>query len=298
MRARSLVLVLAMGMAGLSVSHARPATLEETRVSFRIRTLIGAAGAQETVSDAIVEGAPGTDITLDARTGRFAMTAKLKTDVIAGKTVRIVADFVVRRDVGHSERGLTLYEEDAQHHVVELAVDGSESLVVLPFGRNPDGENLSIEVEPSLTQRSTRTEAGDLAPPEIRLGDAGLNGWLRVSAVKIPHRFFVRVELLREGRVVGSGAGVCELDEAGTVRLATGDGDAALRLTVTGFARECPVDRIDVDFDILAGGQVIARGWAGSGSSNTPFEYALGQVADALPGRPDTLRFAIASEEK
>lgn len=274
----------------LPVRVAPAASVPTERVAFRIRTLLDPKGARTALTDATVEGAPGTDIALEARTRRFSLTATLKTDVMASGRVRIVANLVARRHVGDSERGLPLYEEDAQDHVVELATDGSESLVVLPFGRNPGGEELAIDVEPSLTDQPARDASGALLPPEIRIVDLGRDGWLHIQATKIPHRFDVVAALVRDGRTIATGRAVCELGEPGTVPL----GDlSSVRLTVAGYGSGCPTDRVDVEFDLLRDDTTLASHWAGSGSSGEPFEYSLGALGAELPGQPTALRLRI-----
>ncbi len=294
---RALPAVLLL-LAAICSSPLAPASAEDAalRVSFRIRTLVGPAGAQTTASDATVDGPAGTDVTLDSRAGRFTMVAKLKTDLVAGGRVRVVADVTTRRAAGTSERGLPLFEEDVQRRTVELATDGSESLVVLPFGRNPGGEELAIDIAPALSNTPARTPAGEPAPLQIRIDAIGPDGWLRVNAEKIPHGFDVEATLERDGREIARGAARCELGEPGTVPIATPDSTlAALRLTVSEFERLCPNGSTGFAFDVVepGSGAPIALAWSGVAAAGAPTTYDLGQIAGKIPGDPTTLRLRI-----
>jgi hypothetical protein len=295
--------LLAMVLVALPADHTAPVSAGDAarRVAFRIRTLLGPDGARETASDATVEGPPGTDITLGSRAGQFRMTAKLKTDLVDRDRVRVVADVTTRRLAGTSERGLPLYEEDVQRRAVELATDGSESLVVLPFGRNPGGDELALDILPSLTERPVENGSGKVAPLEIHIANQGPGGWLEVEASRVPHRYRVDASLERDGRVVAAGSSRCELGEAGRIPLAPPGAApvAELRLTVTGYANTCPTDRIDVTFDLAAAGSEapLARGWAGVGSSSEPLAYDLGALGARLPGEPASLRLRVIPEE-
>jgi hypothetical protein len=268
------------------------------RVSFRIRTLLGPEGARAVASDATVDGPPGTDISLDGRAGEFTMAAKLRTDLVDGGRVRIATEITTRRRAGTSARGLPLYEEDVERRTVELAADGSESVVVLPFGRNPGGDELAIDVLPALSAEPAR----EPAPLSIHIDSVGPGGWLRVEASRVPHRFDVDVELVRDGRRVARGSGRLRLGEPERIPVVAEDGTeaAGVGLTVESYATGCPTDRIDVGFDVDRAGAPVGRGWAGVGSSDSPLVYDLGALSGSLPGAPTELRVRVrpAPEEK
>lgn len=295
---RALASLLLLLLATIGSSPLAPASAEDAalRVSFRIRTLVGPAGAQTTASDATVDGPPGTDIALEGKAGVFTMTAKLKTDLVTAGRVRVVADVTTRRAAGTSERGRQLFEEDSQRRTVELAADGSESLVVLPFGRNPDGEELAIDIAPALSNAPARTPTGEPAPLRIRIDAIGPDGWLRVDAEKVPHRYDVEATLERDGREIARGAARCELGEPGTVPIATEDSTfVALRLTVNEFERLCPNGSTGFTFDVVEPrtSTPIARQWSGVAAAGAPTSYDLGQLAEKITGGPTTLRLRI-----
>ncbi len=297
MRARhsaSIACALALLMAA-PTALAGAAGTDEAGVAFRVRTIVSRDGSSRAVSDATVEGPGGTDIALESRTAPFAMSARLKTDALADGRVRIVAVVTTRRSAGVSSRGFALFEEDARRAVVEVATDGSESLVVLPFGKNPGGEELSVDVEP----RSIRRPAG--APLDIRIDDAGTDGWLRVSASKTPHRYAVEATLERSGVVVAGGSSVAELEEPCDVPLLgdAGNRGADLRLTVDGYEQTCPSERIRVSFDVSGPSGVIETGWSGVTSSSEALEYPLrDDVGGRLAGSPSRLRIRVSPMEE
>ena len=290
MRPQSIVATcLALVLVGLpSLDRARAAG--SARVAFRIRTLVTAGVGVRALTDATVSGPSGTDLTITARTGEFQMTGRLQTDVVGTNRIRIAASFETRRRVGTSERGLALYEMDQQSPSAELALDGSESLVVLPFGRNSSGEELTIEVAPSVDS------VGEGMAPSIRIDDPGADGWLRIEARVVPHDFVVEAALLHDGAPVASGSARARLGEQLPVHLSGSDGSVAtVDLTVLDYTEACPRGRVEFEFD-AAGAQpapAFARGWAGVAEVAAPASYALDDAGATLPGAPDTLRITV-----
>lgn len=291
---------LATPGAGPRPTVARPATAEPaTRVAFEVRTVLISGRARTVLSDARVEGPAGTDLAVDAGGGRYTLAARLKTDLVDGGAVRIKADVTTRRVVGTSERGLDLFEEDVQSQIVHVAGDGTESLVVMPFGRNPGGDELAIEFLPSVITRASRDRSGAAAGPTIRIADPGPDSWIRVAAARATHLFAVEAELLDGDRVIAAGGAPCRIEEAGAIALVAPGGStpvAELRLTVDEYAPLCPSDRIRFRFDLAAGdgAPAVAKGWSGVTSSREAAHYDLVRIGEALEGRPGRLRLRIA----
>jgi hypothetical protein len=292
---RTVTRAAALALAVALVAPLGPAEATESPgVAFRVRTLVGPDGARYALSDATVDGPPGTDVTLESRAGSFTMHTTLKTDLLPDGRVRVVAKVTTRRDAGTSERRLPLFEEDVRDATVELATDGSESLVVLPFGRNPGGDELAVDVEP---RRSTRPATEPLA---IRIDDPGADGWMRIDARTVPHQYSVEASLERDGTVVASGSGTCELDEPGAIALVAPDGSraAAMRLTVEDYEPACPSSRVGVEFNLDGPNAPVARGWSGRTTSDRPLVYPLGPPAASVPGNPTALRIRVAPRQE
>lgn len=294
------------------------------RISFRVRTLLGPEGARSIVSDATVEGALGTDLTLRSQAGSFTLAAQIKTDLLSNGTLRLVADLTTRRSAGRSERGLPLFEEDVQRQIVKLATDGSQSLVVLPFGRNPGGEELALDILPQLTGHPARDRTGQWLPPAIQIAQVGPEGWLNIEAAWNPHRFRVEGVLRREGRSLARGAGHCALAEVCALPLtgfagAPGALNSRLDLTVIRTLSTCPTPQVAFEFDLLGGAsgppptqQAIdatgaapraksaspsRRASSGIGLAGIPLAYPLEGLGASLPGQPDTLTLTITPED-
>ena len=250
--------IAALGLV-LLAAPARPAETGAARwVSFRVRTVATTGGERAAVSSATVRGPAGTDLSLELREARFEMTASLRTDLVGGR-VRIAARLTARRAAGTSERGLPLYEEDRLRETVEVAADGSEAMALLPFGPNPGGDELSVEVVPTL-DAAPHAEG---EPLDVRIDDPGPGGWIRVEASRVPHEFEVSAEVVG----AGGGGGRFSLEEPKTIDV----GGRKLTLTVDRVLRGCPKDQVGVTFDV----DDVARGWSGIASGGDPLEYRL-----------------------
>jgi hypothetical protein len=293
-----------------------PATLvAPRRIAFRIRTLLGPEGERITASDATVEGPLDTDLTLRSKAGGFTLAAQVKTDLLASGRLRLVADLTTRRSVGRSERGLPLFEEDTQRRVVELAADGSQSLVVLPFGRNPGGEELALDLLPRLTGQPAAGGHAAPQPPEIRIARVGPDGWLKIEATRSLHHFRVEAKLERQGRTVALGSAPCALIEPCTLLLSPPPGSrreplASIDLTVTRTIYGCPAPQVALDFDLRGTGSggaprggpaataaTAPRRDSGIGLAGVPLVYPLGELGASLPGQPDTLQLTVIPED-
>ena len=145
---------------------------------------------------------------------------------------------LVRLKRGDRLRGV---EEDRSRYIDGVAVDGGESMALLPFGASPDGDELAIEVVPTLTAHEP---SGAL---QIHIDDPGPGGWIHVEASHVPHEFDVTATL--EDGVEGRGR--LSLEEPGTIELP----GASLRLTVDRVLPGCPREQVAVSFDLDRGGQ-------------------------------------------
>jgi hypothetical protein len=283
------------------------------RIAFRIRTLLGPEGSRVAASDAMVEGPLDTDLTLRSKAGSFTLSAQVKTDLLASGRLRLVADLSTRRSAGRSERGLPLFEEDVQRKVVELESDGTQSLVVLPFGRNPSGEELALDLLPRLAGQPSAP-----APPQIRIARVGPEGWLKIEATRSYHHFRVEVALARQGKPLASGSGRCELAERCTLPLSAPgapsgskrEAPASIDLTVIRTVLGCPGPQVHLDFDLRGthrdtepqawpaiSAAAIVHGDSGIGMAGEPIVYSLGERGASLPGQPDTLKITVTPEE-
>src|SRR5215217_4526821 len=135
------------------------------RIRFRITAVEESAAGRKVISDAAVEGPPGTDFSVNLQDGRFEMSARFLTDLADGGGLKLRARLDTRRLYGHSEAGLPLYEEDAQRHALGLNFD--EAVVLPPFGGGGDAGRLSIEIRPERVGRPGRVPSGDANTPAI-----------------------------------------------------------------------------------------------------------------------------------
>jgi hypothetical protein len=253
-------------------------------LEFRVRTVVTAGGVRETASDATVTGPPGTDLTIRTRAKGFTMTARLKTDLVASGRVRVKADVTARHAAGVSERGVGLFEEDEQTVIAEVALDGSESLAVMPFGPNPGGDEIAIDVQPSLLDGPSSSNGVRRDSPEIRIADPGIGGWIRIDASTAPHFFAVEAVLLRDGQPIATGGARCSLDEkqAFVLRRDGNGADSAADIGVRVEDASCP-DRIAFTFDISSASGAgpsfpDALEWAGVVQAGGSVDYPLGDA--------------------
>jgi hypothetical protein len=248
------------------------------RIRFQISAVEERGEARQIVSQALVEGPPGTDFNIHLRDARFKMTAKFLTDLVTPDKLRVRARLDTRRLHGYSERRLPLYEEDAQGESFELGFD--EQIVLLPFGRGGD-DQLQIEISPARSDESVLSPSGEVRPLAIRILKQSPGGAISVEASRVPHRFRLEAALFDRGREVAREAAECLIEEAREVRL----GPLALALTVDRYARDRPRDQVAISFDASRAGETIARGWAGVAGLGSEMNYELG---DGL-----TLKFSI-----
>jgi hypothetical protein len=286
-------LLLADAAAGVSPPDAPSSSSPGGRIRFQITAVEERNGERRVVSDAAVEGPPGTDFDVNLRDGRFQMSARFLTDLAPGGGLSVRAKLDTRRLYGSSEAGLPLYEEDAQRHTLNLNFD--EAVVLLPFGGGGDAGRLSIEIKPE------RVPSAETDDPRITISKPSPGGAISVEATKVPHNFNVEAALLEDGREVARGSADCLLEEPGELLLrpvgAGGEGvSAALKLTVERFEPGAGDGRAAVRFDLLGGDAArtpLARNWAGVSGLGSEMAYDLSQTYRGVPGRKYELRLRV-----
>ena len=258
------------------------------RIRFHIVGVEESFGKRNTISEATVEGAPGTDFSVNLQTSRFRMNARFVTDLVLPGTLRIRAKLDTRRFYGYSQRNVPLYEEDSQSQTLELAFD--EQIVLLPFGRTDGSEQLKVLITPSMTGEPVRLPSGKLRPLTIDILEQSQGGVIGIRASKIPHNFEVEATLVANGRVLARGTRKCLLEEAQEIPLQPGEQASSeelnnplvITLTVDGYQRSRPVDEVSLSFDANrinkqsgTERQPVALRWAGVAGLDSALTYAL-----------------------
>jgi hypothetical protein len=299
--------VIAAGaLTEVSPPHAFAGAPSDERIRFEITAVEESAGGRKVISDAAVEGPPGTDFNVNLQDGRFKVSARFMTDLAPGGGLKLRAKLDTRHFYGYSEAGLPLYEEDEQRHTLDLNFD--EAVVLLPFGGGGDAGRLSIEITPARAGRPARLPSGETTAPEITIGKPSPGGVISVEATKVPHNFNVEASLLFDGREVARGSADCLLEEPSKFVLrpegAEGGGAAVaplvLDLNVERYEPGSGSGRAAVRFDLseddpaqTGGRAALARNWAGVGNLGSELSYDLSQLYGAAPGRKYELRLRI-----
>lgn len=270
------------------------------RIRFQITAFEESTAGRKVISDATVEGPPGTDFNINLEDGRFRMSARFLTDLAHDGGLTLRARLDTRRLYGYSEAGLPLYEEDAQRHTLRVGFD--EAVVLLPFGGGGDAGRLSIEITPARAGRAARAPSGDTTAPEIHLDKPSPGGAISVEASKVPHDFMVEAALLEDGREVARGSGDFLLEESREVLLKSDGGAAplAVNLTVERFEPDANSGRAAVRFDLLGedparpgARAALARNWAGVAGLGSELTYDLSQSYPGTSGKKYELRLRI-----
>lgn len=313
MKTRTLITALLLASAALAAGGAvavppRLGLLAEPggrRVRFQVTAVEESAAGRKVLSDATVEGPPGTDFNVNLQDGRFRMRARFLTDLVPGGSLKLRARLDTRRLYGQSENGLPLYEEDSQSHTLGIGFD--EAVVLLPFGGGGD-PRLKIEITPAWGGQPARTTSGETTPPEITISKPSAGGAISIEATKIPHDFTVEAALLEDGREVARGSADCLLEEARELTLLpaanvveeAGGGPLALNLTVERFELGRPSDRVAVRFDLSradprrpGGREAVALNWAGVANLGSELTYDLGDAYTPAPGKKFELRLRV-----
>jgi hypothetical protein len=314
MKVQTRVLIILLGLVStllsdgrfLSAKSSSAATGLPERLRFQITTIEETAGKRNVISDATVEGPPGTDFNISLQTERFKMSARFLTDLTTPDSLKVRAKLDTRRFYGYSEQNLPLYEEDQQSQTLDLGFD--ESVVLLPFGRGGGADNhLKIEIVPMTSERTARLPSGKERSPEINILKASPGGVISVQAWKIPHRFTVEATLLENGREVARGAADSLIEETQSLILrpteqASPDvvsNPLTVNLTINQYTRGRPSDLVTIGFDAYRadaqGGhrEAICQKWAGISGLGSNLTYDLGEVYLKGSGKKFELRFKI-----
>ena len=275
------------------------------RIRFQIATVEEKAGARNIISEALVEGPPGTDFSVNLQDNQFKMNARFLTDLTGTERLKVRARLNTRRLYGRSERDLPLYEEETQSPSLDLGFD--EGIVLLPFGRN-GGDKLKIEITPAVSDQPVYLASGALAPLAIKILKQSPGGAISIQASKIPHNFEVEAALLEDDREVARGAANFLIEEAQELMLKP-DGNAraevvnhpmAINLTIDEYARTRPADIVGISFGLsLINKQnpdhreSIASNWAGAATLGGEMVYDLSDYYLETSGKRYKLRIRI-----
>jgi hypothetical protein len=289
----------------LSAESSSGETRLPERLGFRITTVEESAGERNVISDATVEGPPGTDFNVSLQTERFKMSARFLTDLMTPDSLKVRAKLDTRRFYGYSQQNLPLYEEDRQSQTLDLGFD--ESVVLLPFGRGGGDSRLKIEIIPMVIEQSARLPSGKARPPEINILKSNPGGVIGVEAWKIPHRFAVEATLLEDGREVARGAAGSLIEETqGLILRPTAQASPevasnplTVNLTINQYTRSRPLDLATIGFDVYradaqsASLEAICLKWAGISGLGSNLTYDLSEVYLKGSGKKYELRFKI-----
>jgi hypothetical protein len=151
-----------------------------TRLTYRIRVIEPASAAPRTVASGAVSGPIDSDMRFTLRTDTAEVEALFQVSPV-GDTVTLTGDFLTRRRVGRSRRGLPLWEEDTYQRLVRLT--WSDTARIYPFGSgSPRGRSRAMWVELLLE----REFAGGETRPAESLDLADSTGDFRLEAVVRP----------------------------------------------------------------------------------------------------------------
>ncbi|HEV2672447.1 MAG TPA: hypothetical protein VGU74_15240, partial [Gemmatimonadales bacterium] len=172
-----------------------------TRLTYRVRVIEPASVAPRVLASGTVSGPVDTDMRLTLRSDTTEVEALFQVTPI-GDTVNLGAEFFTRRRVGHSRRGLPLWEEDSYRRVVRMP--WSDTARIYPFGHRRNGKDVrSTWVELILA----REFAGGEARPAEQFDLVDTTRNFRVEAVVRPRRARVVLNLVR-GDTVSAPRGV------------------------------------------------------------------------------------------
>ena len=275
------------------------------RIRFQIATVEERAGARDVISEALVEGPPGTDFTINLQGGQFKMNAKFMTDLVSPDRLKVRARLNTRRLYGVSERDLPLYEEDSQNEALDLGFD--EAIVLLPYGRN-GGDKLKIEITPAISDQPVFLASGEQAPLAIKIFKQSPGGAISINASKIPHNFEVEALLTEDDREVARGSANFLIEEAQELMLAptsrassqVAANPLAIKLLIGEYARTRPSDLVGISFDLsVVDGQsgarreTVASGWAGNATLGNELVYDISDHYLKSSGKQYRLRIRI-----
>jgi hypothetical protein len=171
-----------------------------TRLSYRIRVVEPAAVTPRVLASGAVSGPLDSDMRLTLRTDTAEVEALFQVTPF-GDTVTIAGEFLTRRLVGRSRRGLPLWEEDTYRRQVRMP--WSDTARIYPFGTGKLGQGGSPWVELILE----REFAGGEARPAEAFDLVDSTRDVRLEAVVRPRRARVILNLVR-GDTVSAPRGI------------------------------------------------------------------------------------------
>jgi hypothetical protein len=214
-------------------------------------------------------------------------------------SLKVRASLNTRRLHGRSERDLPLYEEDVQQETISLGFD--EQIVLLPFGRQSEDEQLRIQIVPVRSRKTTMLPSGKRRPLEITILKQSDGGQINIFASKIPHRFEVEAALLEDGKPVARSQGTALLKEKTELFLDALDSSInrpiRISLKVDGYIRSRPTDAATINFNVdrvdPGGDESVARNWAGVCEMGSPLNYDFTREYRGTAGRKYEVRFKL-----
>jgi hypothetical protein len=300
----ALISALMSGGRFTSAEFSEGATRQPERLRFRITTIEESADRRNIISDATVEGPPGTDFNISLQGERFKMRAQFLTDLLARDSLKVRAKLDTRRFYGYSEQHLPLYEEDKQSRTLDLGFD--ESVVLFPFGQGGGDNRLKIEIVPMVSEQTARLPSGRARPLEINILKPSPGGLIGIQAWKIPHRFKVEATLLEDGREVARGEADSLIEETKELMLRPTEqaspeiaaNPLAVNLSINEYTRSRPQDLATIGFDVYladaqGGREAIGLNWAGIGELGSNLTYDLSDVYLKGSGKKYELRFKL-----
>jgi hypothetical protein len=302
----SLIAVLSLMEKGAPLRVAAVAeTVDAKRIAFRIATIEQHGATENLLSQALIEGPSGTDFTVKLNSARFRLKASFLTDLTTDGALSIRANLDTRRLYGYSEKKLPLYEEDEQRLSFTLGFD--EQIVLLPFGRKDDDDQLRITIVPAWSEQSGRLPTGEPRPLTISILKE-TDGSISIEASKKPHHFEVSAALLEDGREIARSAANSQIEQASELLLASqseGAENLVVKLTVDNYIRNRPTDQASLSFDIDrvsradSKRQPVISNWAGVCLIGKPLTYDLTGFYRGEPGRKYELQLTtkLASDE-
>jgi hypothetical protein len=303
-----ILMILSLAIRGDRVFSETPerASRPHNRIQFRIAAIEETSLAQNVISEAVIEGPPGTDFNIFLRGDRYKMDARFLTDLIGESALKLRANLDAKRLYGFSERSLPLYEEDAQSHAIELGFD--EQIVLLPFGRNDGDDRLKIEITPAVSEQTIFLPSGKPRPLEIKILKQSPGGEIGVSASKTPHNFQVEARLFEGGVEVARGRADCLIKEPKQIEMHPTaqagaevlDNPLGVSLTINGYDRGRPTDNALLKFDVFrldaidrSRRDAIALDWAGVAEIGSALAYDLSPYYPVSNGKKYELRLDV-----
>ncbi len=176
-----------------------------TRLTYRIRVIEPASVTPRVLASGAVSGPLDSDMRLTLRTDTAAVEALFQVTAF-GDTVTLGGDFLTRRLVGRSRRGLPLWEEDTYRRQVRMT--WSDTARIYPFGTGKGGQGGSPRAGmPWVELILEREFAGGEARPAEAFDLVDSTRDVRLEAVVRPRRARVILNLVR-GDTVSAPRGI------------------------------------------------------------------------------------------